>query len=213
MCQYHGLVTSKMLFSHSSTEREILSLDAALRMEGIPTLNLLEPKAGGDSKTNHQTQIRKHHDPFGDIHDVLPNVRFFSMRTALSVVKDNEAVTKQINNGRRPTVCHTSRTHRVDLDWLCDCIKVDPMIQIKHVNTTQELADILTKGSFIRDTWTQWTLLVKITTYTTLFQSNLSVFSAIVIYSFPSMSERAEDYFSAFDNRDQFMTPQRSRRS
>ena len=37
---------------------------------------------------------------------------------------------------------HTSRTHRVDLDWQYDRNNLDPMIQIKCVNTTQELADI-----------------------------------------------------------------------
>ena len=100
LCQYHGLVKSKMLFSHSSTEGEILSLDAALRIEGIPALNLLEPtlifctrKLEVTPKPIHQTQIRKHHDPFGDIDYVLANVRFFSMRTALSVFEVNEAAT------------------------------------------------------------------------------------------------------------------------
>ena len=36
-------------------------------------------------------QIPKHHDPFGDIDDVPPNVRLFSMRTAVYIFKDHEA--------------------------------------------------------------------------------------------------------------------------
>ena len=40
---------------------------------------------------------------------------------------------------------YVSRTHRVDYDWLYDRINLDPMIQILYVNTTKQLADILTK--------------------------------------------------------------------
>ena len=88
--------------SHS-TEDEIMSLDAGLRMEGRPAMTLwgtiidiLHPQAGGDSKLVHQTQILKNHDPSGDI-DVSPNARSFSMRTSLYIFEDNEAVVKQIN--------------------------------------------------------------------------------------------------------------------
>ena len=48
---------------------------------------------------------------------------------------------------------HVSRTHRVALDWLFDRINLDPMVQIKYVDTKHQLADILTKGNFTRDEW------------------------------------------------------------
>ena len=48
---------------------------------------------------------------------------------------------------------HVSRTHRVALDWLFDRINLDPKIQIKHIDTKNQLADILTKGNFTRDEW------------------------------------------------------------
>ena len=48
---------------------------------------------------------------------------------------------------------HVSRTHRVALDWLFDRINLDPEIQIKYKDTKNQLADILTKGNFIRDEW------------------------------------------------------------
>ena len=48
---------------------------------------------------------------------------------------------------------HVSRTHRVALDWLFDRINLDPKIQIKYIDTKNQLADILTKGSFKRDEW------------------------------------------------------------
>ena len=55
--------------------------------------------------------------------------------------------------GRSPTMRPVSRTHRVALDWLFDRISLDPKIQIKYIDTKNQLADILTKGNFTRDEW------------------------------------------------------------
>ena len=67
--------------------------------------------------------------------------------------EDNEAVIKMIIKGRSPTMRHVSRTHRVALDWLFDRINLDPKIQIKYIDTKNQLADILTRGNFTRDEW------------------------------------------------------------
>ena len=48
---------------------------------------------------------------------------------------------------------HVSRTHRVALDWLFDRINLDPKIQLKYIDTKNQLADILTEGNFTRDEW------------------------------------------------------------
>ena len=48
---------------------------------------------------------------------------------------------------------HTSRTHRVALDWLFDRINLDSEIQIRYVDAKHQLADMLTKGNFARDEW------------------------------------------------------------
>ena len=48
---------------------------------------------------------------------------------------------------------HVSRTHRVALDWLFDRINLVPKIQIKYIDTKNQLADFLTKGNFTRDEW------------------------------------------------------------
>ena len=48
---------------------------------------------------------------------------------------------------------HVSRTLRAALDWLFDRINLDPEIKIKYVDTKNQLADMLTKGSFTRDEW------------------------------------------------------------
>ena len=87
---------------------------------------------------------------------------------------------------------HVPHTHRVDLDWLCDRINLHPMIQIKYVNTTEQLTDILTKGSFTGDRWTHLTLLVNIAI--TFTHRNLSVSSAVVNRFFSRMSKRAREY-------------------
>ena len=71
----------------------------------------------------------------------------------LYVFEDNEAVIKMIMKGRSPTMRHVSRTHRVALDWLFYRINLDSKIQIKYIDTKNQLADILTKGNFTRDEW------------------------------------------------------------
>ena len=69
------------------------------------------------------------------------------------VFEDNEAVIKMIIKERSPTMRHVSRTHRVALDWLFDRINLDSKIQIKYIDTKNQLADISTKGNFTRDEW------------------------------------------------------------
>ena len=53
-------------------------------------------------------------------------------------------------------------THRVALDWLFDRVNLDPKIQIKYIDTKNQLADILTKGNFTRDEWTHLLCLLNI---------------------------------------------------
>ena len=80
----------------------------------------------------------------------------------LFVFEDNEAVIKMIIKGRSPTMRHVSRTHRVALDWLFDRINLDPKIQIKYIDTKNQLADILTEGNFTRDEWNHLLILFNI---------------------------------------------------
>ena len=86
--------------------------------------------------------------------DFLPsNIQSSHQEALLYVFEDNEAVIKMIIKGRSPTMRHVSRTHRVALDWLFDRISLDPKIQIKYIDTKNQLADMLTKGNFTRDEW------------------------------------------------------------
>ena len=43
--------------------------------------------------------------------------------------------------------------HRVALDWLFDRINLDPKVQIKYIDTKNQLADILTEGNCTLDEW------------------------------------------------------------
>ena len=86
--------------------------------------------------------------------DCVPsNVQSSHQEALLYVFEDNEAVIKMITKRRSPTMRHVSRTYRVALDWLFDRINLDSKIQIKYIDTKNQLADILTKGNFTRDEW------------------------------------------------------------
>ena len=148
--------------SHSSTESEIISLDTGLRLDGLPALELWDLIVSvlgtvsrvSDRSGKPESDDHKHHkshnkiDVMKDIDAVPSNVQSARQEALLYVFEDNEAVIKMIIKGRSPTMRHVSRTHRVALDWLFDRINLDSKIQIKYIDTKNQLADILTKGEF-----------------------------------------------------------------
>ena len=125
--------------SHSSTESEIISFDAGLRLDGIPALDLwdLIVSVLGNTTQNRDTTVRpvvstsEICSPPHTIHkrkqsrrvindldnvDFTPsNVQSSHQEALLYVFEDNEAVIKMIINGSSPTMRHVSRTHRVAL--------------------------------------------------------------------------------------------------
>ena len=135
--------------SHSSTESEIISLDAGLRLDGIPALDFWDlivfvlgnttqnhdgtekPIVCRDKNYVHQ-QSRGMFNVLNNVDRVPSNVKCSHQEALLYVFEDNEAVIKMIIKGRSPTMRHVSRTHRVALDWLFDRINLDPKIQIKY---------------------------------------------------------------------------------
>ena len=80
-----------------------------------------------------------------NVDDVSSNVKSCHSGAMMYIFVDNEAVIKRIIKGRSPTMRHVSRTHRVALDWLFDRINLEPKIQIKSVDTKNQLADTLTQ--------------------------------------------------------------------
>ena len=153
--------------SHSSTESEIISLDTGLRLDGLLALELwalivsvlgsvshVSDRSGKpDNDVHKRHKSQKKVDVMEDIDSVPSNVQSARQEALLYVFEDNEAVTKMIIKGRSPTMRHVSRTHRVALDWLFDRINLDSKIQIKYIDIKNQLADMLTKGSFTRDEW------------------------------------------------------------
>ena len=139
--------------SHSSTESEIISLDAGLRLDGLPALevwDLIVSVLGNVSRVSDRSgqpdnDVPKRHQPhkkidvMKDIDAVPSNVQSARQEALLYVFEDNEAVIKMIMKGRSPTMSHVSRTHRVALDWLFDRINLDPKIQIKYIDTRYNL--------------------------------------------------------------------------
>ena len=154
------MCTKQTSVSHSSTESEIISLDAGLRLDGLPALelwDLIVSVLGNMTQTTERTgrpviidRCQKSQGMTNVLNnmDCVPsNVQFSHQETLLYVFEDNEAVIKMIIKGRSPTMRHVSRTHRFDR------INLDPKIQIKYIDTKNQFADILTKGNFTRDEW------------------------------------------------------------
>ena len=155
---------------------QFYSLDAGLRMDGLPVLDLwdilieilrstnntVQPNHNGikgtcarpNSKTKTQlTKEDKKVDQLSDVDYVPTNTHSSQGESQLYILEDNEAAINVIFKGRSPTMRQVSRTHKVALDWLFDRIESKHKIQIKYVDTKDQLADIPTKGSFTRDEW------------------------------------------------------------
>ena len=131
----------------------------ALELWGLVVSVLGNVSRVSDRSGQPEYDVHKHHkshkkiDVMKDIDAVPSNVQSARQEALLHVFEDNEAVIKMIIRGRSPTMRHVSRTHRVALDWLFDRINLDSKIQIKYIDTKNQLADILTKGNFTRDEW------------------------------------------------------------
>ena len=98
-----------------------------------------------------------------------------------------------IIKGRSPTMRHVSRTQRVALDSLFDRINLDPKIQIKYVDTKNQLADMLTKGSFTRDEWNHHLRLLNIMNFSMFSCSHFSKFLSYPIRKQSAMSNRRQE--------------------
>ena len=107
--------------SHSSTESEIISLDAGLRLDGIPALDLwdLIVSVLGNTTQNHdrtekpvvcrdknhvQGQSRGMLNVLNNVDSVPSNVQFSHQEALFYVFEDNEAVIKMIIKGKKPYI-------------------------------------------------------------------------------------------------------------
>ena len=133
---------------HSSSRRHASEIVSVLRNTTQTT-----ERPGRPVITDKSQRSQGKTNVLNNIGCVPSNVQSSHQEALLCVFEDNEAVIKMIIKGRSPTMRHVSRTHRVALDWLFDRINLDAKIQIKYIDTKNQLADILTKGNFTRDEW------------------------------------------------------------
>ena len=151
--------------SHSSTASEIISLDAGLRKDGLPALDLRDVVIEVLHSTNnterpirlapgnwcgtrsHSSNKTKTKTLNCQMWTTYPQTHIL-LKASLSCasLKTTKQVIKMIIKGRSPTMRHVSRTHRVALDWLFDRINLEPKIQIKYVDTKNQLADLGRSG-------------------------------------------------------------------
>ena len=119
--------------SQSSTESEIISFDAGLRMDGVPALDLRELiiEVWHSSSNQPKKSSVTHHQENTPTTKLRRQFSTTILNYATSIMSsfgedDGAAVIKMIIKGRSPTMRHVSRTHRVALDWLFDRINLNP---------------------------------------------------------------------------------------
>jgi len=173
-CPVTWLCKKQGAISHSSSESEVIALDAGLRMEGLPALDLwelicevfivssdgssllrvteMQPGPHSLPKEDAETDVQQF---LSQIDFVPPNVPALNPDNParLLILEDNEAVIKMCAKQRSPTMRHVARVHRVNLDSLFETVTIQPNIFMRYISTQQQLADIFTKGSFTASTW------------------------------------------------------------
>ena len=144
----HLLDVQEASVSHSSTESEIISLDARVA-NGWSTLDLWDVVIEVSRSSN---SAKTPTNPAAGIcsrnHKSKQNENSSQGESQLYIFEGNEAVIQMIMNARSPTMRHVRRTHRVALEWLFDRINLDPMTQIKYVDTKDELTDMFDQRKF-----------------------------------------------------------------
>ena len=160
---------------HNSTGSEIISSDVSLRTDGIPALDLsdvvievlrssnsIKPPtipAAGNCSRNHKSNPKQKGKPRSwsivacglRHHKRTLFSRVSPSGTSLKTMKQLLLIKINIK-GRSPTMTRVKNPQSCSW-WLFDIINLDPKIQIKYIDTKNQLADILTKGISTRDEW------------------------------------------------------------
>ena len=138
-------------------------------MEGVAALQfwgfVVETCSDSSAKGNLTRPSGKRHslshskDDISMVDHVSSSIPESSFRARRCIFEDSDAVIRKIIKGRSRNLRHESRTHRVDLDWLCERTNLDSAISIRHVRTTEQVADILTNNPC---TTVQWQSLIRL---------------------------------------------------
>ena len=105
-----------MAVSRSSTEADIIAVEAGLRMEGLPVggvsqtiIDVFQPQAAGDFMRQRQSSNKralksksKSKENFDNVDSVPASAHIFSQRAFLYVLDDKEAVIKIVIKAEAP---------------------------------------------------------------------------------------------------------------
>ena len=136
MCKKQGVI------SHSSSEAEVVSLETAVRMEGIPALtlweiiiNTLHPEKSRKVSSGSPSSFvdkPKTNDPLANVDFVPCTYPPPGSRAIMSIMEDNDAVIKMTIKRRSPNMRHVQRTHRINLDSLFERVNED--LSLIHIS-------------------------------------------------------------------------------
>ena len=140
LSQLLDLQESRQLCHTAAPKQKLSHYMLVWDWKGVPEVNLWDMHNTRRHKTKSLMTDKRETD---SIDSVPPNPQISSQRAVLFRFEEYDVVIKMIIKGRSPPIRHISRTRRVNPDWLGD----------------QQIADILTKGSFTWERWTQLTQL------------------------------------------------------
>ena len=127
-----------------------------------------DPSSGkaSEKRVNQQwnTQISRRHLELSNVDFVSSDVNLPTKELCCAIVKTTKLWSRWSSNAKVPHR-HVSRTHKVAFDWFFDRIDLDPKIQIRCVESRNQLADMLTEGHFTRDEWNHLLYLFKISLF------------------------------------------------
>jgi hypothetical protein len=144
--------------SHSTAEAEIIAADVALRVEGIPALQLWETLS---HMMNNKPMPGVYEQRFGPntinwtIADMVAdenNVRIESINIPMHFHEDNQAAIQVIKTGRNPTMRHLGRTHKIDIGWLHN-VFARGLCSLGYCDTEKQAADMFTKSFAEKTKW------------------------------------------------------------
>ena len=164
-----GCVRNTLQISHSSTESEIISLDAGLRFDGIPALaswDLIvavlhgntyqkDQERGDPSKSPTRKKFHGMIDDLDNVDFVSSNVHSSHQEALLYVFERQRSSDQDDQKGKK----HSQRdmfpepTELLLIGCLMESIWTHPRSKSNTVDTKNQLADKLTKGNFTSDAW------------------------------------------------------------
>ncbi len=97
------------------------------------------------SKSHHSRRLSQPHESASIVSNfvnwidyVPPNLPLSNGRSKLIIFEDNDPVIKMCIKSRAPTMKDVPRTHRDDLDWFFERLRVNPSVFIRHVGTKEQ---------------------------------------------------------------------------